>query len=478
MINNIRHIFHKEDFTISARFPVGYRPGYPWRMVFNTTDKAGYEYICSFDGQRYTNAKPDTEHEDRVWLIFHNHGLPTGLLHQVYHREVPNDLYPDGFQHRAQPIMEAVELWKQPTDVDPTPHETLCIVEPLIKGNPGYTPVRGVDYFTDKDVSELAAKAAEQVPAPDIIGPIGEHNTSFEAHNDIREEVRNRAEAVKTYTAVVNTVAWRIQPTIEGPLNSAFNIWREDYYYVTLKDVFGTALPHGQFRLTPSLTADRTTADPTKAIDQTFMLPDLNTGNAGALTESAPVDFLTTGSDWQLRSAGVSSIKIGIDDEYIQGYDLNIFATTKVYKYGFMQYIPLESLDKSGEIGQNYYALSGFGNGYDFSNQFLFDSPTYVSSSARKHMFSNEVFRLRILPTAFLVEYSRSQMGFDGTLNNRLSVRNITSDTIRANGVGFSLDERNYPVSVLKLRSKIGITGGSNPFLNGSSFRIELIKRT
>lgn len=283
-------------------------------------------------------------------------------------------------------------------------------------------------------------------------------------------KIAGKAEAVKTYTTTVNTPVWTFQPTVEGELDSAFVAHPEDFYFVTLRAADGEALPAGQFRLTPSLDAAYA-ADPAKAIDQTFTLAGLQTGNSGVLKESLPVDFLAVGEAWRMRSGGVTAIKIKIEEPYRQGYDLNIYSVSKVFKGGYSYYSPLEA----GSISEYYFALSGVGFGYSFGNQFLLGPPSWAN--ARKHSFSNEVFRLRMLPTMALVEYSRSMMGFDGTLTNRTAVVNNPADGLRINGVGFSLDECQYPISALTLASNISMTSAYIR-RNGSSIRIELIKRT
>ena len=48
--------------------------------------------------------------------------------------------------------------------------------------------------------------------------------------------------------------------------------------------------------------------DTSSVIDQIFTLAGLNTGNSGTLKENSTVDFISVGTGWQMRSAGVEKI--------------------------------------------------------------------------------------------------------------------------------------------------------------------------
>ena len=61
---------------------------------------------------------------------------------------------------------------------------------PGIIGPPGKTPQKGVDYWTPEDKAEMIEETAAALPAPDVSTPINTHNTSEEAHADIREALR------------------------------------------------------------------------------------------------------------------------------------------------------------------------------------------------------------------------------------------------------------------------------------------------
>ena len=112
---------------------------------------------------------------------------------------------------------------------------------------------------------------------------------------DVNVSVSKKLEETVLHEEVVNTPVWQNQPTYEG--NLAFDT--SDFYYVTLKNTDGTALPSGQFKLMPMY--DKYA----EAYDTIFTLNNLKTGNSGTLTENLPVEFT---SDYKMRTAGVERV--------------------------------------------------------------------------------------------------------------------------------------------------------------------------
>lgn len=98
------------------------------------------------------------------------------------------------------------------------------------------------------------------------------------------------------YEGVVDTPVWTNQPTIEGTLDAAFNT--TDFYYVTLKDASGNALPDGQFMLKDFYT------EGAPIYSTVFTLSGLNTG-LSTLVEDFPVEFTSIGDSVIMRDAGV-----------------------------------------------------------------------------------------------------------------------------------------------------------------------------
>ncbi|MBR5239417.1 MAG: hypothetical protein IKW04_02430 [Clostridia bacterium] len=124
------------------------------------------------------------------------------------------------------------------------------------------------------------------------------------AVREVETSVSKKMEETVLYEDVVNTPVWTKQPTIEGTLDAAFNT--TDFYYVTLKDASGNALPSGRFMLKDTY-ADGATVYPTL-----FSLANLNTGTA-TLAENYPVEFTTVGLYYSFRDAGVTLLIQDID---------------------------------------------------------------------------------------------------------------------------------------------------------------------
>lgn len=168
---------------------------------------------------------------------------------------------------------------------------------------------------------------------------------------------------------IVNCPAFTNQPTVEGDLKEEFKPWNETYYFVHILD--STA---GTFQLM-ALKDDTSTV-----IDQTFTLADLNTGNSGTLKENSPVDFISVGTDWKMRSAGVTVISIKLSkatnvDLKLSGYTNNSGYFHICYLNGF------NALDYmySGFLSTIYAGNSGF----LFSNQNIVGKNVFVSMNAK-----------------------------------------------------------------------------------------------
>ena len=142
---------------------------------------------------------------------------------------------------------------------------------------------------------------------------ISDHNTGESAHTELfdtkvdKKYLDDVIEPLKTTVEniVVDTPLWTNQPTTVGPLNPAFVT--SDYYFATLKDTAGAALPANQFKLMPKQN------DYQNAINQIFTLSGLNTGNSGLITENKTFEFKTISTDrlnFGIRNAGVSRLTI------------------------------------------------------------------------------------------------------------------------------------------------------------------------
>ncbi len=117
---------------------------------------------------------------------------------------------------------------------------------------------------------------------------------------EVHTAISQKTEETVLYEETVNTPIWTNQPTYAGVLD----LDTSDYYYVTLKDTDGTALPAGQFKLMPLY------GKYAEAYETVFTLADLKTGNSGTLAENLPVEFTT---DYKMRTAGVSTVSIPLN---------------------------------------------------------------------------------------------------------------------------------------------------------------------
>ncbi len=121
----------------------------------------------------------------------------------------------------------------------------------------------------------------------------------------VSETVAEKTEETVLFEDVVNTPEWKNQPTYEGTLDSAFNT--TDFYYVTLKDADGNALPDGQFMLKSSFETSAT------IYSTVFTLSNLNIGTS-TIAENHPVEFTAIDETVKLRDAGVALITQNIAD--------------------------------------------------------------------------------------------------------------------------------------------------------------------
>ena len=118
------------------------------------------------------------------------------------------------------------------------------------------------------------------------------------------------------YEDVVNTQEWTNQPTYEGELDSAFNT--DDFYYVTLKDASGNALPDRKFMLKDSY------ADGAAVYSTVF---SFSVPAGGALVENFPIEFTEIGETVKMRDAGVALITATIPAWSLQE-DIGTLRTT------------------------------------------------------------------------------------------------------------------------------------------------------
>lgn len=202
------------------------------------------------------------------------------------------------------------------------------------------------NYYTKTEVDEKTV--VDQTYNPD-----SENAQSGKAISEAVSPIRQ--------TITVDTPVWTVQPTIEGPLNEAFEIWSIRPYFVTLKNTDGTDLESGRFKLCKTLDGYAS------AIEQIFTLNDTSV----ALSENLPVDFKSISSDrtsFEMRNAGVFSIKINTKNLKSQRYIFSAFHSL-IVKSGDAKYIYLkDSVGKKLGTDPTYYSPVGR---YSGNNGFL-----------------------------------------------------------------------------------------------------------
>ena len=211
------------------------------------------------------------------------------------------------------------------------------------KGADGYTPQKGVDYFTEEDIAGLNIPSVDQ--------PYSSTSENAQSGKAVAEAVTPMRQ-----TITIDTPVWETQPTINGTLNEEFVTWKRQAYYMTLKNTDGTALESGQFKLSTSLNGYAS------AIDQIFTL------NSSSIAENKPVDFKSISSDrtsFEMRNAGVNAIKIKPKNLKSQRYVFSVFQSAISKSTTVTRYIYLVN-DLEVRLGSNAvtYSLVGTYNGY------------------------------------------------------------------------------------------------------------------
>ena len=254
-------------------------------------------------------------------------------------------------------------------------------------------------------------------------------------------------------TQKVDTPIWTKQPTIAGTLDETFQKWDNDYYFVTLKDTSGTALPAGQFKLTAAENGYAT------AINQIFNLPNLDTGNNGSLTENKYVDFKEIGTGWKLRHAGVTDWEFGLPTE-LRNCNINISTVFRVKIHMYFYFRIIDYLPKM------YRTLTSVGM-YTGDGGWLL--PGVSGASARKHLIDCSTLDLRRHEKAVKLTSTRSVGGWNGTFNNPTD--GFMWNAPAANSMLFSTNPAAYPID--KPWTKFGFIFYQNTLMNGSEVIIK-----
>lgn len=206
------------------------------------------------------------------------------------------------------------------------------------KGEDGYTPQKGVDYFTADDIASLNIPSVDQTYTPE-----SENAQSGKAVAEAVSPMRQ--------TIIIDTPVWETQPTIVGTLNEDFVTWKSRAYYITLKNTDGTALESGQFKLCTSPNGYAS------AIDQVFTL------SSTYIKENNIVDFKSISSDrtsFEMRDAGVNSLIINTKNLKSQRYIFSIYQSAISKATDRSQYVYISNSAESA-LGNNIECYSPIG---------------------------------------------------------------------------------------------------------------------
>ena len=153
---NLTHINNRSDFQILLKTQDGKTfPDFAFSLVFQTTGGFRY-YVKSDDTARFV---PNEARTEAVVTFDFRDGnyFPNGRLAYTIKANIPNPMFPDGYENTQTPQLTDIEVWAGASDENADTTEAVFIL-PLFKGEKGadgYTPIKGVDYWTPQDVAEM-----------------------------------------------------------------------------------------------------------------------------------------------------------------------------------------------------------------------------------------------------------------------------------------------------------------------------------
>lgn len=271
--------------------------------------------------------------------------------------------------------------------------------------------------------------------------------------------VAKKTEETILYEDVVNAPEWTKQPTVvSGEVVSVFST--NDFYYVTLKDASGNALPSGQFMLKNNKTTNAT------VYSVVFSLANLYTG-ADTLVENFPIEFTSIGIVPKMRNAGVWMV------EFKPSPTLDLFGnkgTIKIETFGqFIQRGPtayfISSFKTNGKVS-HYHSneSSAFQNA---STQQIVPYMGLSSYSYGYNLFHDECILKKCGNGKFFTQRNLIlHMMKDGTTG-------YSRVRFETHGIGTALQE-NVAITVVNIQVAVDIEGGV--IRNGSIIRVTEVK--
>ena len=238
------------------------------------------------------------------------------------------------------------------------------------------------------------------------------------------------------YEITVQTEQWSNQPIYEGVWDSTFNT--DDFYYVTLKDVDGSALPNGRFKLMNYY------GEYQSAYGTLFCLDGLNTGNAGVLKENTAVEFISLEGGPVFRHAGVESVKISVhiplncdfgtvkiqaNGQYIKtataGYFCSYFITNQAVS-NYHSYNSTQWDSESTKSVWHYVPVLGSFKDNSFMDEFSIESHTDSKMMTRRNVF----IRKKEVTSSAFSKFCEQTIGFSHLKEENTSLSNAVISCI------------------------------------------------
>lgn len=141
------YIYYKSDFRIEERFNAS-NSSVPFKFTYRTTACNGY--VASFDGENYVNCS--VVDEQTLLVTFDQHALDMGQLRVEREYFNSDSDFNDGVANRV--VAENLDIVLSSSLFDCAVVETV-VLPPYAKGDDGYTPVKGVDYFTEDEIDDI-----------------------------------------------------------------------------------------------------------------------------------------------------------------------------------------------------------------------------------------------------------------------------------------------------------------------------------
>ena len=274
-----------------------------------------------------------------------------------------------------------------------------------------------------------------------------------------KAKLAGKAEREKICSITVDIPAFTNQPQISGSLDTSFLGWNQTYYFVTLKNTDGTALAEGQFKLCNEIDGYAS------AVNQIFLLPGLDTGNSGILSENTLVDFKSVGGGWEMRLGDLAEIELPFTPSKNKKYiiEAELFRTLQRPGTTAANYNRKFSLKQAGLAG-NYNCFIGHQSLSSIANQTFMQ---YNATPAEDAIVGKKLIKT-MLKTEILYGYDYLR-GYGTVTNYALGDVDSACTTAPVNAEISTKDRSELPGSVTRFTISTYFYGNAGKkFANGS----------